>query len=164
MPRSCNRPRRWRFFVLPLSVPPFQCPTPGFSVLLWFLLCLFAAGCVLQLQFVSSKVQHKTWTTPSIFHKKAYGGMSSSSGGILGMLEVIHSDFSRLEADTSASEAQSQMEFEQFVADAKDDLEKKHREEVDKRVSGLSMIIPALGRRILDWDRFPWSLDLKRVG
>lgn len=41
-----------------------------------------------------------------------------SSTGILGMLEVILSDFERLEADTKASEKTGQGEFEKFLNDS----------------------------------------------
>merc|ERR1719440_2433003 len=42
--------------------------------------------------------------SPEIFDKP-YKGMQSENGGVVGMLEVIESDFARLEADTKASEA-----------------------------------------------------------
>merc|ERR1711865_673790 len=42
--------------------------------------------------------------SPEIFDKP-YTGMQSENGGVVGMLEVIESDFARLEADTKASEA-----------------------------------------------------------
>merc|ERR1719352_564030 len=41
---------------------------------------------------------------PEIFDAP-YTGMQSENGGIVGMLEVIQSDFARLETDTKASEA-----------------------------------------------------------
>merc|ERR1719159_1221438 len=49
----------------------------------------------------------------------AYTG--NESGGIVGMLEVIESDFARVVSETSASEADSQREFEQFLADSTKD-------------------------------------------
>merc|ERR1719235_1117782 len=42
---------------------------------------------------------------PEIFDAP-YTGMQSENGGIVGMLEVIQSDFARLETDTKASEAE----------------------------------------------------------
>merc|ERR1719345_394169 len=41
---------------------------------------------------------------PEIFDKP-YTGMGAEGGGVVGMLEVIESDFARLESDTKASEA-----------------------------------------------------------
>ena len=44
---------------------------------------------------------------PEIFDKP-YQGMGAEGGGVVGMLEVIESDFARLESDTKASEATAQ--------------------------------------------------------
>merc|ERR1719253_1539132 len=51
---------------------------------------------------------------PEIFDK-AYKGMGGEAGGVVGMLEVIESDFARLEADTKASEASAQKEYDTFM-------------------------------------------------
>merc|ERR1719181_2202760 len=51
--------------------------------------------------------------------------MQSENGGVVGMLEVIQSDFARLEADTKASEAMSQKEYDTFMSDSKIDKESK---------------------------------------
>merc|ERR1719199_1215782 len=50
---------------------------------------------------------------------KPYKGMGGESGGVVGMLEVIESDFARLEADTKASEANAQREYDEFMTDSK---------------------------------------------
>jgi len=55
--------------------------------------------------------------TPAPFDTP-YQGMQSENGGVLGMLEVIASDFARLEADTKSSEAQSQKEFDAFSTES----------------------------------------------
>jgi predicted nucleic acid-binding Zn-ribbon protein len=60
---------------------------------------------------------------------KSYGGMGSASGGVVGMLEVIVSDFVRLEAETKAAETQAAAEYDVFMRDAKADKEAKHKEE-----------------------------------
>merc|ERR1719183_1051980 len=68
----------------------------------------------------------------------AYKGMSSAKGGVVGMLEVITSDFARLHADTKASETAAQEEYDAFMKDAtaskksKHDLEFKTSLEKDK--------------------------------
>merc|ERR550539_849680 len=50
---------------------------------------------------------------PEIFDEP-YKGMGAESGGVVGMLEVIESDFARLEADTKAAEASAQKEYDTF--------------------------------------------------
>merc|ERR1719222_713365 len=61
---------------------------------------------------------------PEIFDSP-YTGMQSENGGVVGMLEVIQSDFARLEADTKASEATAQKEYDGFMTDSKVDKESK---------------------------------------
>merc|ERR1719326_2000562 len=51
--------------------------------------------------------------------------MQSSGGGVVGMLEVIESDFARLEADTKAAEASAQKEYDEFMTDSEVDKTKK---------------------------------------
>merc|ERR1719230_474752 len=48
---------------------------------------------------------------PEIFDSP-YKGMQSENGGVVGMLEVIESDFARLESDTKAAEATAQKEYD----------------------------------------------------
>jgi len=57
---------------------------------------------------------------PDIFDT-AYKGMQSENGGVIGMLEVIESDFARLESVTKASEASQQKEYDTFMTDSKTD-------------------------------------------
>jgi cell division septum initiation protein DivIVA len=61
---------------------------------------------------------------PEIFDAP-YKGMGSEAGGVVGMLEVIESDFARLEADTSAAEAAAQKSYDKFMTDSKVDKEAK---------------------------------------
>jgi len=61
---------------------------------------------------------------PEIFDAP-YTGMQSENGGVVGMLEVIQSDFARLEADTKAAEATAQKEYDEFMTDSKVDKEAK---------------------------------------
>merc|ERR1719464_2570403 len=57
---------------------------------------------------------------PEIFEKK-YTGMQAENGGVVGMLEVIESDFARLEADTKAAEASAQKAYDSFMNDSQVD-------------------------------------------
>merc|ERR1719163_569439 len=59
-----------------------------------------------------------SWDTP-------YTGMGGSSKGVLGMLEVILSDFVRLEQETSSSEAEAQSAFDKFSSDSQSDIDAK---------------------------------------
>merc|ERR1712085_49527 len=64
---------------------------------------------------------------PEIFDSP-YKGMQSENGGVVGMLEVIESDFARLEADTTAAEASAQKEYDTFMTDSKVDVSSKQRD------------------------------------
>merc|ERR1712066_343658 len=61
---------------------------------------------------------------PEIFDSP-YKGMQSENGGVIGMLEVIESDFARLESDTKAAEATAQKEYDEFMTDSKVDKSEK---------------------------------------
>jgi DNA repair exonuclease SbcCD ATPase subunit len=61
---------------------------------------------------------------PEIFDSP-YKGMGGESGGVIGMLEVINSDFSRLEAETNAAEEQAQKEYDEFMTDSEVDKAQK---------------------------------------
>merc|ERR1719324_1062410 len=56
----------------------------------------------------------------------AYKGMSSAKGGVVGMLEVIVSDFARLHADTKASDTAAAKEYDAFIKDATASKKAKH--------------------------------------
>merc|ERR1719261_1098172 len=61
---------------------------------------------------------------PEIFDSP-YKGMGAESGGVIGMLEVIESDFARLEAETTAAEATAQKTYDEFMTDSKVDKAQK---------------------------------------
>jgi chromosome segregation ATPase len=61
---------------------------------------------------------------PEIFDSP-YKGMQSENGGVVGMLEVIDSDFARLESETKAAEATAQKEYDEFMTESKVDKTKK---------------------------------------
>merc|ERR1719446_1116946 len=52
---------------------------------------------------------------PEIFSDEPYRGMGAESGGVVGMIEVIQSDFARLEAETSAAEAEASKQYDEFM-------------------------------------------------
>jgi len=64
---------------------------------------------------------------PEIFDTE-YKGMQAENGGVVGMLEVIESDFVRLVTDTKAAEASAQKEYDQFMTDSKVDKSEKTTE------------------------------------
>jgi len=59
----------------------------------------------------------------------AYKGMQGAKGGVIGMLEVIESDFSRLETETKADEVQAADEYDKFMVDSKAAKKAKHDRE-----------------------------------
>jgi len=61
---------------------------------------------------------------PTIFESE-YKGMQNTKGGVVGMLEVIESDFARLEAETKSAEASAQKEYDEFMDDSSSDKAKK---------------------------------------
>jgi len=64
---------------------------------------------------------------PEIFEKE-YKGMQSENGGVIGMLEVIESDFARLESDTKAAEASAQKAYDSFMSDSEVDKAAKTKD------------------------------------
>lgn len=78
--------------------------------------------------------------------KAPYYGMQASTSGIFGMLEVILSDFARLQAETEHSEDEAQTAYEKFMAETNQDVavketEKTHNEgrktDTDNLISNL---------------------------
>ena len=72
---------------------------------------------------------------PEIFDK-TYNGMGSESGGVVGMLEVIESDFARLESETANAEATSQNQYDEEMTRAsvdKADKETASEHKADKK-------------------------------
>merc|ERR1719389_1364249 len=61
---------------------------------------------------------------PDVFGDK-YHGAQSESKGIVGILEVILSDFERTNQQTKSDEKESQNAFEQFEKDTNNDVDKK---------------------------------------
>ncbi|KAL9138988.1 putative conserved tandem protein 12 [Amphidinium carterae] len=64
---------------------------------------------------------------PEIFDSP-YKGMQSENGGVIGMLEVIQSDFARLESDTAAAEAAAQKAYDEFMTTSEVDKAQKTKD------------------------------------
>jgi len=65
---------------------------------------------------------------------EAYKGLSGSSKGVVGMLEVILTDFERLEADTTAAEDQAAHEYDEFMSESTASKKVKHDSEFKLRL------------------------------
>eukprot|EP00397_Hematodinium_sp_SG-2012_P022287 GEMP01023079.1.p1 GENE.GEMP01023079.1~~GEMP01023079.1.p1 ORF type:complete len:667 (+),score=244.74 GEMP01023079.1:63-2063(+) len=64
---------------------------------------------------------------PAIFDSP-YQGQQAESGGVISMLDVIQSDFARLEAETTTNEKSSQVEHRQFLNDSEVDKTQKTKD------------------------------------
>jgi len=78
--------------------------------------------------FYSSQAFLQTGKQP-VPEMAAYKGMQSGKGGVVGMLEVIETDFSRLETETRADEAESARTYATFMTEAKTSKKQKHNHE-----------------------------------
>jgi len=61
-----------------------------------------------------------------------YKGTQSSSGGVLGLLEVILSDFARLETETSSAEDQAASAYQKYTDESNQDIAVKETESSHK--------------------------------
>merc|ERR1719174_1674981 len=66
-------------------------------------------------------------TPPPVF-EEPYKGMGGEAGGVVGMLEVIESDFARLESETKANEVAAEAEYEEFMHDSEMDKTAKNKD------------------------------------
>jgi len=64
---------------------------------------------------------------PEVFDEP-YKGMGSENGGVVGMIEVIQSDFARLESETSAAEAEAQKQYDEFMTASSVDKAQKTKD------------------------------------
>jgi hypothetical protein len=81
------------------------------------------AALVILKEFYSSQESFLQKQVPEM---AAYKGMQSAKGGVVGMLEVISSDFARLFADTKAAEDAAKKEYDSFMKDATASKKAKH--------------------------------------
>jgi len=76
-------------------------------------------------------------TAPAIFDT-SYTGMQAENGGVVGMLEVITSDFARLETETKAEEAENQKAHDTFLSESavnKAQMEKDVTHKTEKKTN-----------------------------
>lgn len=66
---------------------------------------------------------------------KPYTGQGGSATGVVGMLEVIGSDFVRLESDTTAAEEEAAEIYTKFMADTKEDSQVKDEDRAQKSMT-----------------------------
>jgi len=64
-----------------------------------------------------------------------YKGMQSESGGIIGFLDVILSDFARLESDTNSAEDRAASTYEKFMDESNQDISVKEATKSHKESS-----------------------------
>merc|ERR1740121_3357954 len=84
--------------------------------------------------------------------------MTGEASGVIGMLEVIESDFARLEAETTASEAAAQKEYDEFMTDSKVDKAEKTKD-VEHKTSKKQDAEHALTMKTNDLDGTQKELD-----
>jgi len=78
--------------------------------------------------------QHASLLQRQVPELAAYKGQQSAKGGVIGMLEVIETDFARLRAETEASESAAAGAYDGFMADATADKDEHHKAEVKLRL------------------------------
>jgi len=88
-----------------------------------------AAGATALVQFTKKSEQSPADDAPDTFGEPFKGNSGGNgAGGILSMMEIILSDFQRLEAETDTAEAIAAEEYKTFVADSAKDREAKEEE------------------------------------
>merc|ERR1712232_690748 len=73
-------------------------------------------------------VQERGHQEPPPIFDAPYTGMQAENGGVVGMLEVIQSDFARLETETSAAEETAQKSYDEFMTVSKVDKASKSKD------------------------------------
>jgi len=64
----------------------------------------------------------------------AYSGQQSGQKGVVGMLEVIETDFSRLRAETEAAESTAARDYDKLMTESTASKKQKHEQEVQLRL------------------------------
>jgi uncharacterized protein YoxC len=87
----------------------------------------------------------------------AYQGMQGESTGVIGMLEVIMSDFAKLEAETESAEDTAAAEYRRFMAESKKD---KAVKETDLDHKKKTKVMKEADLNDADKDRFATEREL----
>jgi uncharacterized protein YoxC len=87
----------------------------------------------------------------------AYTGMQGESTGVIGMLEVIQSDFAKLEAETDSAEDSAAKEFRRFMAESNKD---KAVKETDLDHKKKTKVMKEADLNDADKDRFATEREL----
>merc|ERR1719335_861067 len=95
---------------------------------------------------------------PEIFSDEPYKGMGGESGGVVGMIEVIQSDFARLESETSAAEAEAAKQYEDFMNDSNVDKAQKSKD-IEHKSETKNNQAQALQQKKADLDGTQKELD-----
>jgi len=66
-----------------------------------------------------AQVRKHAQAPPPIFEDGTYAGQQGASGGVLAMLDVIKSDFARIEQEATSSEAAAQAEHDKFMEESR---------------------------------------------
>merc|ERR1719213_646459 len=93
-----------------------------------------AAGGASFIQKGSTVNQGPMDDAPETFDKP-FTGTGDAGGGVIGMMEVIISDFERLETETSEAEFTAQKEYDAFAADSAEDKAVKEADSKNKASS-----------------------------
>jgi len=70
-------------------------------------------------------VQTKIPEEQPAFADEPFKGMAAEGTGIIGILELVQSDYAHVESDVTAEEATALREYEQFITDSKSDKQSK---------------------------------------
>merc|ERR1719316_2333050 len=84
--------------------------------------------------------------------------MGSENGGVVGMIEVIQSDFARLESETTASETAAQKEYDDFTNDSSVDKGQKSAD-IDHKTSKKQSEEQLMQEKKTDLDETQKELD-----
>jgi len=92
------------------------------------------------------------------FIQQPYQGMQDENGGVMGMLEVIESDFARLESEVKANEATAQKQYDTFMTDSKADRASKNTA-IEHKEAKKQDQSQALTQKKLDLEETQQALD-----